>query len=157
MRPCGSVPSSSPRSSQTDMKPLRVARLALVSVAALASACRRAPPARTRDWAPVLRGHTVGEGAAASLRYAAPAGCRLAYEWSVVSRIEPTGELRAARAPAMGMTVGGRAEGDAANGLWTLSVCWREAGLITNDTRNPPSRDEDFAAPMLLRTDGRAA
>lgn len=144
------------RPSQTDMNTLRIARLALVSVAALASGCRRAPLARTRDWAPLLRGHTVGDGAPASLRYAVPAGCRLAYEWSFVSRIEPTGELRAAHAPAMGVAVGGRAEGDAASGLWTLSVPWREVGLVTNGTRNPPSRDEDFAAPMLLRTDGRA-
>lgn len=126
----------------------------------IATGCRRPPSAtaRTRDWAPVLQGHRVRDAEpGATLRYASPRGCRLAYEWIARMLVYPDARMAHEGVPVQGIESTGIAEGSGDDtGTWTLAVRWRELSNLAGEIRAPASRDEGIAAPVLLRTDGHA-
>ncbi|MFO0625905.1 MAG: hypothetical protein U0325_09845 [Polyangiales bacterium] len=125
--------------------------VALAVLAAGALSCRRAPPARTADWAPVMPGHRVAEGTPRPVRWSLRDGCSLSYEWQIAQRIHPRAEARRHPIPVTGIDASGRAEGAARGGVLTLRVSWRELRHVTGDSISAPQRDEGIAAPVMLR------
>lgn len=127
---------------------------------AFALGCRRSPAetAKTRDWAPVLQGHTVRDGAPAPrLAWTSPRGCTLTYEWIARMQTLPDPSMARGGIPVQGIEATGVAEGRGDDtGTWSLGVRWRALSNLAGEIRSPGGRDEGIAAAMLLRTDGRA-
>lgn len=139
---------------------MRLDRSCLTAFALLFVCCKpRVAPSRTSDWSRALPGHAVRDTSPApQLRYLAPTGCPLAYEWTATVLMEPDARMRREGMPTQGLSLRGRIEGDAPGGQWSLSVAWQEAGqlLVAGNARLPTAHVTDRGAATLLRTDGRS-
>ncbi len=139
---------------------MRLDRSRLTAFALLFVCCKpRVAPSRTSDWSRALPGHAVGDTAPApQLRYLAPTGCPLAYEWTATIHMEPDARMRAQGMPTQGLSLRGRIEGEAPGDQWSLSVVWQEGGhlLVAGNVRLPTAHVTERGAATLLRTDGRS-
>lgn len=137
---------------------MQLDRKHLVVSALLFVCCKpRVAPPRTSDWSRAMPGHTVRDTSPAPrLRYAAPTGCPLAYEWVATVLVEPDARARREGMPTQGLSLRGRIEGEAPSGQWSLSVAWQEAGqlIVAGGVRLPTAHVTERGAATLLRTDG---
>ncbi|MDO9022950.1 MAG: hypothetical protein Q8S73_05750 [Deltaproteobacteria bacterium] len=128
-----------------------------VIVVALSLGCSPRVTPGPETWRASLAGHVVRDGSSAgSLRYRVQRGCLLGYEWSSRVQMDVLSLPRAA--PPIVMESTGRAEADedpGARGRLVMPIRWHQLTVGSPDTRNPGGSDEDFAAPVWLRTDGR--